>query len=74
MSSDILSRRIDFNRFDMIWAGIQKNLGAAGMALTILKKDFAKRRVPISPLSFNTKHLLKKIPPTIRRRYSAFTH
>lgn len=41
MSSDILSRRIDFNRFSMIWAGIQKNLGAAGMALAILKKDFA---------------------------------
>ena len=28
MSSDILSREIDFNQFDMIWAGIQKNLGA----------------------------------------------
>lgn len=24
MSSDILSRDIDFNRFDMIWAGIQR--------------------------------------------------
>ncbi len=41
MSSDILSRQIDFNKFDLIWAGIQKNLGAAGMALAILKKDFA---------------------------------
>ena len=50
MSSDILSRRIDFNRFDMIWAGIQKNLGAAGMALVILKKDFAKMaRTDIPP-------------------------
>lgn len=50
MSSDILSRRIDFNHFDMIWAGIQKNLGAAGMALTILKKDFAKTaRTDIPP-------------------------
>ena len=50
MSSDILSRRIDFNRFDMIWAGIQKNLGAAGMALVILKKDFAKTaRTDIPP-------------------------
>lgn len=39
MSSDILSRDIDFSRFDMIWAGIQKNLGAAGVALAILKKS-----------------------------------
>jgi len=40
MSSDILSREMDFNRFSLIWAGIQKNLGAAGCALAILKKDF----------------------------------
>lgn len=39
MSSDILSRDIDFGRFDMIWAGIQKNLGAAGVALAILKRS-----------------------------------
>lgn len=39
MSSDILSRDIDFSQFDMIWAGIQKNLGAAGVALAILKKS-----------------------------------
>lgn len=40
MSSDILSRRVDCNRFAMIWAGIQKNLGAAGTALAIIKKEF----------------------------------
>lgn len=49
MSSDILSRVIDFNKFDMIWAGIQKNLGAAGTALVVMKKDFlstARDNVP----------------------------
>ena len=40
MSSDILSRKIDFNGFGMIWAGIQKNLGAAGTALAVIDKDF----------------------------------
>ena len=30
MSSDILSRVMDFNRFDLIYAGAQKNIGAAG--------------------------------------------
>ncbi len=40
MSSDILSRRVDASRFALIWAGIQKNLGAAGTALAIIQKDF----------------------------------
>lgn len=40
MSSDILSRRVDCRQFALIWAGIQKNLGAAGTALAIIKKDF----------------------------------
>lgn len=40
MSSDILSRRVDCNQFAMIWAGIQKNLGAAGTALAVIRKDF----------------------------------
>lgn len=40
MSSDILSRRVDCNQFAMIWAGIQKNLGAAGTALAVIKKEF----------------------------------
>lgn len=43
MSSDILSRKIDCNRFAMIWAGIQKNLGAAGVALVVIKKEFLAR-------------------------------
>ncbi|HEX9511912.1 MAG TPA: 3-phosphoserine/phosphohydroxythreonine transaminase [Puia sp.] len=39
MSSDILSRVIDFNRYDLIYAGAQKNIGAAGVNLVIIKKD-----------------------------------
>lgn len=39
MSSDILSRPLDFNQFGMVWAGIQKNLGAAGTALAIIKPE-----------------------------------
>lgn len=39
MSSDILSRKMDFNRFDLIYAGAQKNIGAAGVNLVIVKKD-----------------------------------
>lgn len=39
MSSDILSRSIDFNRFDLIYAGAQKNVGAAGVNLVVVNKD-----------------------------------
>jgi len=40
MSSDILSSVIDFNRFSFIYAGAQKNIGAAGVNLVVADKDF----------------------------------
>jgi phosphoserine aminotransferase len=39
MSSDILSRVMDFNRFALIYAGAQKNIGAAGVNLIVVRKD-----------------------------------
>jgi phosphoserine aminotransferase len=39
MSSDILSKHMDFNRFDLIYAGAQKNIGAAGVNLVIVDKN-----------------------------------
>lgn len=39
MSSDILSRQLNFNRFGLIYAGAQKNIGAAGVNLVAVKKD-----------------------------------
>ena len=39
MSSDILSRKMDFNRFALIYAGAQKNIGAAGVNMVIVRKD-----------------------------------
>lgn len=38
MSSDILSRVINFNAFDVIYAGAQKNIGAAGVNLVVINK------------------------------------
>ena len=54
MSSDIFSRPIDANKYDLIYAGAQKNLGPAGTTLVILKKsllDRVTRQVP-SMLSY----------------------
>lgn len=39
MSSDILSRQLDFNRFDLLYAGAQKNMGAAGVNLVVVNKN-----------------------------------
>lgn len=39
MSSDILSRQADFNRFDLIYAGAQKNIGAAGVNIVVVNKN-----------------------------------
>src|SRR6056300_1216427 len=39
MSSDIFSRSVDVSKFDLIYAGAQKNLGPAGATLVIVRKD-----------------------------------
>ena len=39
MSSDIFSRVLDFKKFDIIYAGAQKNMGAAGVNLVVVNKN-----------------------------------
>ena len=39
MSSDIFSRPTPFHEFDLIYAGAQKNMGAAGVTLVVVKKS-----------------------------------
>lgn len=49
MSSDIFSRVIDFNSFDLIYAGAQKNMGPAGVNLIVVNKNILgkiKRSIP----------------------------
>ncbi|EAR12833.1 phosphoserine aminotransferase [Polaribacter irgensii 23-P] len=49
MSSDIFSRQLDFEKFDLIYAGAQKNMGPAGTTLVIVKEEIlgkVNRHVP----------------------------
>ncbi|MFI5185492.1 MAG: 3-phosphoserine/phosphohydroxythreonine transaminase [Chitinophagales bacterium] len=49
MSSDVLSRQVDFSKFDLIYAGAQKNLGTAGVNLVVVNKNIlgkVKRVIP----------------------------
>ena len=39
MSSDIFSRVLDFNKFDLMYAGAQKNMGAAGVNVVVVNKN-----------------------------------
>ena len=43
MSSDIMSRVFDASKFDVIYAGAQKNLGPSGVTLVVMKKALAAR-------------------------------
>jgi phosphoserine aminotransferase len=43
MSSTILSRPLDVNRFGVIYAGAQKNVGPAGLCLAIVRRDLLGR-------------------------------
>lgn len=42
MSSEIMSRPIDFKKFGLIYAGAQKNIGPAGVALVLIKQDMVE--------------------------------
>ncbi|WP_460219002.1 3-phosphoserine/phosphohydroxythreonine transaminase [Psychroserpens sp. MEBiC05023] len=49
MSSDIFSRQLDFSKFDIIYAGAQKNMGPAGTTLVVIKEDVlgkVSRKIP----------------------------
>ena len=69
MSSDIMSKAIDVSKFDMIYAGAQKNLGPSGVTVVIIRKSLlekANENVP-SMLSYATHvkgNSLYNTPPT----------
>ena len=60
MSSDIFSRKVDVSKFDIIYAGAQKNMGPAGTTLVIVKNTVLGnngRDIP-TMLDYNT-HISK---------------
>jgi len=68
-SSDILSKPIDVNKYGLIYAGAQKNMGPAGAALVIMKKSLLERAPDTlhTYLNFNThasKASMYNTPPT----------
>lgn len=60
MSSDIFSKKVDISKFDLIYAGAQKNMGPAGATLYIVKDEvFTRNRIKI-PTMLNIETHTKK--------------
>jgi phosphoserine aminotransferase len=55
MSSNILSRTYDVSRFGLIYAGAQKNIGPAGLALVIVREDLIGHADPRLPTMLDFK-------------------
>lgn len=60
MSSDIFSKVVDPNQFDLIYAGAQKNMGPAGSTLVIVKKEWLHKTVRKVPTMLNYKTHFEK--------------
>ena len=70
MSSDILSKPIDINKFGLIYAGAQKNLGPSGVTVVIIRKDLLARSDAKLPTMLNYQthvesNSLYNTPPTL---------
>ena len=68
MSSDLLSRPVDFKKFALIYAGVQKNLGPAGVVIVIARKSFIEKSSDALPTmlrydTFYKKNSLYNTPP-----------
>ncbi|KAL3309869.1 Phosphoserine aminotransferase, partial [Cichlidogyrus casuarinus] len=56
MSSNFLSRPIDVSKYGIIFAGAQKNLGAPGVTIVIVRDDLLDQNMPTCPGILNYKH------------------
>ena len=70
MSSTILSRPVDVNKFGLIYAGAQKNIGPAGLTIVIVRKDLLGKASAITPTMMDYKTAadndsMYNTPPTL---------
>lgn len=60
MSSSILSEPVDVTKYGMIYAGVQKNLAPAGLAIVIVREDLIGHEMAITPKIWNYKTMADK--------------
>ncbi|MCB1174443.1 MAG: 3-phosphoserine/phosphohydroxythreonine transaminase [Leptospiraceae bacterium] len=71
MSSDFLSRPIDWSKMSLVYAGMQKNAGPAGVTVVILRKDLYARESAETPTiwrysTFGENESMYNTPPTFQ--------
>jgi phosphoserine aminotransferase len=54
-SSHILSRPLDVQRYGLVYAGAQKNIGPAGLTIVIVRDDLIGQALPVTPAVFDFK-------------------
>ena len=69
MSSTLLSRPLDVSKFGVIYAGAQKNIGPAGLAIVIVREDLIGQTIAGTPTMFDYAAMAKEgsmynTPPT----------
>lgn len=69
MSSSIMSEPVDVSKFGAIYAGVQKNLAPAGLAIMIIREDLLGHEMAITPKIWNfrteaEKNSMLNTPPT----------
>jgi phosphoserine aminotransferase len=60
MSSCILSEPVDVPKYGVIYAGVQKNIAPAGMALVVIRRDLLREPLPYTPTILNYKTTAEK--------------
>ena len=60
MSSDILSRPINVSDYGLIYAGAQKNMAPAGLAVVIVDRRLAGRERAETPLMLSYQRMIEK--------------
>uniref|UniRef100_F1L3A7 phosphoserine transaminase n=1 Tax=Ascaris suum TaxID=6253 RepID=F1L3A7_ASCSU len=59
VSSNVLSRPFSFEKHGVVFGGTQKNLGAAGLTITVVRRDLIGNEHPLTPTVFNYAEMTK---------------
>jgi len=60
MSSNFLSRAVDVSKYGIIYGGVQKNVGPAGLTIVIIRDDLLGHELPYTPMMLGYKLMADK--------------
>jgi phosphoserine aminotransferase len=59
MSSNILTKEVDFSKYSLVFAGAQKNMAPAGVTVVFINKDYAGKALPYTPVMLDYAAMIK---------------